>query len=245
MLYAYLDEGGTHAQSPVVTICGLVAPATLWSAFEPDWQEKLGNLRVPYFHAAPCEAGDKPYKHLSRPLRESLFAGVATVIAKHKPIVINVAVKRAEWDAAKARGETPFADPYHQVFEFAMQQLAQWSLSEMDGEPMALMFAKHPQYQKQGERIFMLYSRSSWGNVFEPLAFGNPESIIPLQAADLIVYEKTKREVAKLTDANIPMRPALRIIADADVQQIDFPQNKLVTAEIILAWRLFWGARSS
>lgn len=245
MLYAYLDEGGTHAQSPVVTICGLVASADLWSALEPDWQEKLDNVQVPYFHAAPCEAGDKPYQNVARPFRESLFSGLATVIAKHKPIVINVAVKRADWDAAKARGETAFADPYHQVFEFAMQQLAQWSLVAMSGEPIALMFAKHPHYEEQGEQIFRLYAHSIWGNVFAALAFGNPERIIPLQAADLVTYEKTRREVAKQTDPNILMRPALRILSEADVQQIDFPQNSLVTAEIVSTWRRLWGPQSS
>jgi hypothetical protein len=127
VLFAYLDEGGTHAQSPVVTMGGFVAPAELWAKFEPDWQEKLDNLQVDYFHASPCEAGDKPYQHLSRPLRDSLFAGLATVIAKHKPIAIIVAVKRADWEAAKARGETPLDNAYHAVFEFTMQQLAMWS----------------------------------------------------------------------------------------------------------------------
>lgn len=245
VLHARLDEGGTHAQSPIVTIGGLVARADLWAALEPEWQEKLDNLHVPYFHASPCDAGEKPYQHLSRPLRESLFAGLATVIAKHKPIVICVAVKRAEWDAAKARGETPFDDPYHQVFEFAMQQLARWSMVEMDREPIALMFAKHPQYQQQGQRIFELYSRSSWGDVFASLSFSNPEKFIPLQAADLVLYEKTRREIAKQTDPEIPMRPALKIISDADVMQIDLPQDSQVTIEVISAWKRSSAGQSS
>lgn len=232
MLFANLDEGGTHAQSPVVTIGGLVATADLWAALELEWKERLDNLRVPYFHAAPCDAGERPYQRLSRPLRDSLFAGLASVIAKHKPVVISVAIRRAEWEAAKARGGTPFDDAYHAVFEFAMQQLAQWSMLVMSGDPIALMFAEHPHYQKQANRIFELYSRSTWGNVFASLEFGDPRKVVPLQAADLIVYEKTRREIAKLSDPNIPMRPALQILSDGDVQQIDLPHDAQVLAGI-------------
>jgi hypothetical protein len=103
----------------------------------------------------------------------------------------------------------------------------------MDGEPVALMFAEHPQYQGQGKRIFEVFSQSSWGDFFASLAFGNPEKILPLQAADLFVYEKTRREVARISNPDIPMRPALKILSDSDVLQIDLPHSPNVLARVI------------
>jgi hypothetical protein len=86
VLQAYLDESGTHAQSPVVMIGGFVASADLWGLIETDWNGILANIGVPYFHASECEAGDGIYWSIPRELRDALFVGLSKVIAKHHPI---------------------------------------------------------------------------------------------------------------------------------------------------------------
>ncbi len=59
MLVAYFDESGTHDQSKVVCIAGLVGTAIEWSRIERPWEENLRTTRVPWFHANDCEEGIK------------------------------------------------------------------------------------------------------------------------------------------------------------------------------------------
>lgn len=197
VLYAYPDESGTHAASPVVLIGGFVAPQPIWAAIEPDWQERLDNQGVPYFHASHCEAGEGIFSHLDEPRRKALFAGLAEVIAKHKPIGISVAVRRGDYHTIHSDWHGFFPDPYHMCFEFCLQQLANWTNAENDGEPIALMFAKQKEYEDSARQLFEFYhANGKWARIFPSLAFGEPEKIVALQSADLIVYEKTRREVA-------------------------------------------------
>lgn len=84
MLYAYLDESGTHAASPVIMIGGAIARLETWEALEPDWIERLRNQGAEYFHASQCEAGDGIFAGI--PDRKALFAGCAEVIAKNQPL---------------------------------------------------------------------------------------------------------------------------------------------------------------
>lgn len=159
MLYAYLDETGTHTESPMTIVGGLVASPDTWEALERDWCERLGNLNLTYFHALDCEAGNGQYCSLSRPLRESLFAGLAQIISTYKPLAVYTAVDRNCWSQSRARGQIPFDSPYQACFEFCLQQLAKWSV-KMNGEPIALTFAEQREYGPQGEEIYGLYKKS-------------------------------------------------------------------------------------
>jgi len=234
VLHAYLDESGVHDQSPIILVGGWIAPADLWAAFEPDWNEVLTRFGLTYFHASTCEAGDGIYRALSRDLRDLLFSGLAKVIAKHKPTAVYTAIKRVHFNETRARGVEIFDTPYHACFEFAIQQMARWLKTEVNGESVALVFAEHRDYEPQARLLYEMYRNSSrWGNELASLSFARPENFAALQAADLIVYEKTRHEVAALGNANIAERPVIRILADADVHAVDLPYDVEVLKELI------------
>lgn len=234
VLVAYVDESGTHAQSPVVMVGGFVGPESLWANFEPDWNEVLSNLKVPYFHASECEAGNGIYQSLSRPLRESLFDGLARVIAKHKPVAITTAVMRWHWEETKARGIEIFDDPYHSCFEFCLQHLSKWAKFNYPDELISLVFERQTQFELGATSIFDLYNRNDhWGKEFYSLTFSSPQNVVALQAADLIVYEKTKHELARLKNPDALHRPVINILSDADVRVIDYPYDGEILKELL------------
>lgn len=235
VLYAYLDESGIHDESPVILIGGFVAKQPLWAALEPDWQQRLENQGLTYFHAADCEAGRGVFSDLDRPRRDALFVGLAEVIAQHKPVAIGCALKREHWKAVDPSWRKYFPDPYHMCFEFCMQQLANWTNAENDGEPIALMFAKHDSYESAARQVYAFYEGDKkWAKSFVSLAFGEPKKIVALQTADLIVYEKTKREVSRQANPDLPYRRALDIMGEADVQLISIPHDPQIMRKLIL-----------
>jgi hypothetical protein len=234
VLYAYLDESGTHADSPLVMIGGFVARQPLWAALEPDWQERLDNQGVPYFHASHCEAGGGIFSDVPEPRRNALFAGLAEVIAEHKPVGISVAVRREIWDTLHPDWKKHFPDPYHLCFEFCMQQLAKWTVIENDGEPISLMFAKHQRYEGAARQLYSYYQGNErWSERVVSLAFGEPQKIVALQTADLIVYKKYKRELDRRSNPAAPYRAALDIMGNADVQLIEIDHDAEITRGMI------------
>jgi hypothetical protein len=234
VLFAYLDESGTHAQSPVAMIGGFVASSELWARLEPDWTAVLDTFEIPYFHASECEAGDGIYQNLSRTLRELLSSGLSQVIAKHKPTAIYTAITRAHFNETRARGVEAFESPYHACFEFCLQQIAQWSKDNADGEPIALVFAEQEEYEDQARVLYELYRKNRrWGKELVSLAHSQPKKLPALQAADLIVYEKTRHEVERRANPNAKLRPAIEIMGAADVRAIDYPYDVEILKEII------------
>lgn len=51
VLWAYLDESGTHKGAPVLNVAGYLGSEQEWHKFEKEWSPKLKKANVPYFHA--------------------------------------------------------------------------------------------------------------------------------------------------------------------------------------------------
>src|SRR6266481_415092 len=51
ILTAYLDESGTHGESPIMVMAGYLGTAVQWARFEADWSVLLGRGGVTYVHA--------------------------------------------------------------------------------------------------------------------------------------------------------------------------------------------------
>jgi hypothetical protein len=55
VLYAYLDESGTHAGAPVLCVAGYVGNRKQWLAFDKEWLPKLKDSGISSFHAVESE----------------------------------------------------------------------------------------------------------------------------------------------------------------------------------------------
>jgi hypothetical protein len=234
MLIAYLDESGTHTQSEVVMIAGFLALSTLWSAFDADWSAALAEFSVPYFHATERDAARGAFNSMERPVREALFNRVSRVIATHKPTAINVAVSRLHWEADRARNPNAiYSDPYHGCFEFGLQQISLW-LGPEAADSVALVVEEQREYEATARRLFELYKGSAkWGTGLASLTFASSKGLPGLQAADLLVYEKTRHEREKLKRPDAALRASVDLLGDADVQAIDYPFDEQALRQII------------
>jgi len=55
MLYAYLDESGTHTGAPVVVAGGFMATVAAWDEFSRAWEVQLRKVGVSSYHATDLE----------------------------------------------------------------------------------------------------------------------------------------------------------------------------------------------
>lgn len=219
MLAAYFDESGTHDQSKVVTVCGLVGTTVEWSRLERPWKQNLEALKVPCFHATDCSAGRKDFQGIDRPLRDSLSMGLSLAIADRQLAIIGGSVFREDWNncATRLMKEAYGGDPYHLCFALALQQLSDWSERFAGGDPVALVFARQQQYNDYSEKILTLVNGSKHYQHIGSLSFSRPECVIPLQAADHVAYENYQELYAQLqgSDITAPVRENLKVLTRA------------------------------
>src|SRR5260370_37023061 len=61
-LVCYLDESGTHDQSPIVTTGGYIAAAPAWAQFESRASALYNAYGVQYLHGGEFQNRQLPYK---------------------------------------------------------------------------------------------------------------------------------------------------------------------------------------
>src|SRR5260221_10138362 len=220
MLLAYFDDSGTHANSAVTLIAGLVASAVTWARIEGAWKQHLSVTGVSHFHAVDCENGSRKFSSVSRPLRDSLSYGLSEAICSHQRamVLLGSAVKTDDWEVAAPKEITNrFVDPYYFCFEACLQQISNWSVRHADGEIVTIVFAQRGQYDSRLIELHELYSKSSAlpNNRLGSLSFSSPKDSIPLQAADLIAYETYRYAATPVTTRSPTLRRAFQNFVQA------------------------------
>jgi uncharacterized protein DUF3800 len=90
----YLDESGTHDDSPIMLMGGFLANTEQWESFNNEWQSLLKPFGIQFCHAVELRYRTKQFKGWSvdkrkefileanRIIQEQLELGVTTIIRK-------------------------------------------------------------------------------------------------------------------------------------------------------------------
>src|SRR3954467_5212291 len=101
MLSVYLDESGTHRNSRICAIGGLVATPTQWERLTSEWQKVLNEFGASDFHASDCATGGGAFKEWNKEDREKLYSRLVKLCVKRVAFRV--------WTAV-------VMDDYHQIF---------------------------------------------------------------------------------------------------------------------------------
>lgn len=214
MLVAYFDESGIHDHSKVVSVAGLLADTSEWARLEQPWREQLSRPWLPknlWFHAYECEEGVEQFDGIQRPVREALANGLTNAILDRSMAFIGGSVFREDWERCTPQAfRNRFADPYDFCFEFAIQHVAEYVSEHFPGEFAAVVVAV-PQDSRRlyVEKIHDLYQRSGAYPALGSLSFNRPQTLIQLQAADLVAFEHYQQLLLrwKYGREGMPRRP--------------------------------------
>lgn len=221
MLCAYLDDTGTHKDSVVAGVFGLVGTPAEFSLIDEAWRSYLKSVGLSWFHSVDCEYRKKEFSDREQPDRDAIWKRLIETIGNHAVVMVGSAVVRADWDQALTPKEKSFFgdDPLYFCFEHCMQQLSKWSKEYRNGESVSIVFAQQRQYEEIAEKLFRFYSRSQrFSNLGPSFSLGDPRHIVPLQAADIVAYEsyqymRTRRDAQE-------MRWQLRQLLDSGIGHI-------------------------
>lgn len=191
MLWAYFDDSGTHPDSSVVVVGGLLGTERQWVHFEREWAKLLreplpGKERLSRFHLSACQSRRDDfygYKSLESDYLIHLFN---TVILDTGLVTIACAVNKTAWNELVI-GEiaTELGPAEGLCFVKCLEALMSTIRLRKPGEKVTLVFD-----QGIADRIMDLarlyFSQKETYPELAAIGFAKVADILPLQGADMI-----------------------------------------------------------
>jgi hypothetical protein len=189
MLSAYFDESGTHRESSICVVAGLVASPDQWDRLTRSWQRVLDSASITDFHASDCTTGGGIFRGWSPKEREQLYCRFVDIIRR--------AVAFRVWTAV-------VMDDFHLHYDDKKEKLPYRLCAIGCGSRLRWLAMKRgsafviPYVFDQGEKGKWMYAafdrliakrRGAYYYRMGSLAKGDRLSVLPLQAADLHAYE--------------------------------------------------------
>jgi hypothetical protein len=222
MIRAYWDESGStkDPNRRYLGMGGVIAAAGDWDRFDKSWNGALAEFGVPYYHAKEVEHNEKAFgdRVVWTPQHKlALRMRLVSCIADTIPTIVGAVLDLSAWRALLAEDQSFFIDPWLCCLQECARLSVAVALTDPDaGESVATVFSRQEEFK---DRALMLWDavRTRKEPGYDRLgAFDmrDMRELVPLQAADLIVYEAVKNVPQLLAGA--PIRPAMSMLMAAD-----------------------------
>ena len=98
MLWAYLDESGTHQGAPVVVVGCYVSTVEQWSRFDAEWAAHLERHSLPFFHMTDFVARQGAYRGWTESARERFIRAAINMIVlrTHYRVAVGLPLEELE-----------------------------------------------------------------------------------------------------------------------------------------------------
>jgi hypothetical protein len=209
MVTAYIDESGTHAGCPAMTVAGWLAPVQQWNVFEKEWVRCLEEAGISIFHMTDYENRQGDYKDWTEEKRVNVLKALHAIC--HSPTTIPFSSSIPIDFYKKIRPQYICPDsPYAFCLSQCLLQIEKWANSVNHQEPIAYVFERG---SGLGNDIIALLQSMSEDPIrnqrfrLGTWTFAGKKDFCQLQAADLLAYESNK----EMLNAVIPGQPTRRM----------------------------------
>ncbi len=107
ILTTYLDESGTHAESPISVMAGYVGTSAQWDGFEADWTALVRKAGVKHMHAVELFKRTKQFKGWKAEDVNALAVSLDGVIARHLQVGFSIIVRDDDYKNIYGTGPHP------------------------------------------------------------------------------------------------------------------------------------------
>lgn len=190
VLRAYMDESGTHDDSPVVVVGLYVAKPKIWVQWTKDWNRNKKPIKV--YHAVDCHNRTGEFEGWSREDRNAYAANLLPVLGRHPIMGLIIGIHMDAFRAAMEKRpdlREMFGTPYTACFQWTVQTLL--SMMDKHGDTQRVAFFHEcNDYEDEAKSAFAyVKAQKVLNNRIITLAFGGKGDYVPLQAADTLAYE--------------------------------------------------------
>jgi hypothetical protein len=206
MFTAYVDESGAYKESPHMAVGGVIADAEKWKSFENCWREVLSDADVPYSHMKDFSQSKGPFSKWSskefEPLRRAFMKGLCDCIVSNVAYTFGAIITRKHYEGlVPADLRKDMGSPYTFLGRYCIARVAVWAQDNSPTEPINIIFERgQPQASLRTQHNLLSANEQarteyrlgllSFADKFDRK---HPEdTVLPLQAADLVAYELLK-----------------------------------------------------
>jgi hypothetical protein len=181
MLCGYFDESGQHDPTTGhltrLSLGGCMTGQETCQKFSAEWSAILCGSGIQMFHMADFEAYQGEFRGWTEEQHKQFLERLLSIMVRH--IKLYIAISHAVTPQRKA-----FRKTYKRTVITAIAQALNFS------EPGSLMFAEHEEFNLKNLDDY--FDGTPFEGRVESCSTANPKRIVPLQAADLYVYEVKK-----------------------------------------------------
>lgn len=193
---AFFDDSGSHEDSPVVAMGGLLGTEEQWDTFERRWLAQLkepvpGKPPLEQFHLAPCRNARGEFKTYDQLQRDYVRSRFQDIILETGFVTVAVA---ADVVARKELVVEPAViDELGKPLEFCLfkcvETLTNVVRGNVPGDPIDIWFDQGTE-DRLGKlaHMFRILSKSALPEI-QRIGFQPVKSTVALQGADMIAYE--------------------------------------------------------
>jgi len=194
VLKVYMDETGTHDDSPIVAVGAYVGRPRAWKEWTKRWN--IAKRPINVYHATDAQNLHGEFEGWSEHDRDELVKRILPVIAETGFPGIVIGINMIEFkEAMDGRDDLSgvFGSPYEACFQWLVQSMMyiQWQTGSK--ERIAFVHECND-YQQEALQAFS-YIKKHCNPQQSPIGilFGDKANYAPLQAADILAYEGNKR----------------------------------------------------
>jgi hypothetical protein len=216
IITTYLDESGTHAQSPISVMAGYAGTSAQWARLETDWTALARKAGVRHIHGVELSKRTGEFKGWKAEDANALIVSLDSVIAAHLQLGFAVIVRDDDYKSIYGTGPHPkrpqkdskYGVCFRACLAFAPSYLAsEFALANQDAlaQETTINFVLEQGHKNAGDarRLFDIYKADAlpeWKHFVGTLDVttkDNPGA----QAADFLAYAVYRAEIAEHGDA--------------------------------------------
>lgn len=211
MLDAYVDESGTHDNSVVVAVAAYMSTPDRWLRFEADWKVALAEKGLDGFHMNKFSNRAKPFDSWSEAERDTLLNKLIEIINANVIMSAGILIRRSRFNSLLSSRVRAHYGIYGVAIDFLIMDIARGL--EPTEKDVWITYILEDGVVGKGEinRVItpILSDQEQCKKLhLKGLRFDSKRRLLPLQAADILVYELYKHH--NRTGGRANMRYPLR-----------------------------------
>jgi len=235
MLRSYLDESGDVSDPNVefIGVGGAISSLEQWEQLEIEWKGVLDKVGVSDLHMKHFAHFRGEFTGWSEDKRREFLSGLMDIAEKYVYGYIIAIIPKDVWQSLDDAQKSKLSDdPYYPCFIACLIGSVEYTRQVGPEEKVELFVANRDGYEGQAHK----YWHNSWNSPEAPsgfsarlgsITFASPSSVIPLQVADLVVYECVKHFRSIHQTGQWKERAPLSRIKDRILYNTFFDREKL------------------
>jgi hypothetical protein len=234
ILRAYFDDSGTHADSDVVVMGGLIGTAGQWEDFERQWTQKLkcplsNKPPLKRFHLSACNARKGEFASYSYAEQDAVIRDFREIIINAKLTSTASAIDRKAWDElVVGRYREVLGNPMPICFLNCVDEIVRFAEPQIHGHQISIVFDQGI-YSGDLQKIVDQYTHRP---PVVSITFGKVQEILALQGADIVATENYWHALRWRHDNNALPRPHLKHFLDNMLYQSRLLDREAIEMEL-------------